>query len=80
MTGPTKPSSGVEGIDAHESPNSAPEPPTTAERHLDDQQIAWLSAGPEVFHTPVTQSRSKPSIALSALAVVVAGLAVATVA
>lgn len=79
MTRPTKSSAGVEGVDAHELPNSAPQLATTAETHPDDQQNAWLRAGPEVFHAPVTQSRSTPIIGLSALAVVVAGLAVATV-
>lgn len=77
MTRPTKTPTEVEGIDAHELPNSAPELSTAAEADRDDQQLAWLRAGPEVFHAPVTQSRSKQIVGLSALAVVVAGLAVA---
>ncbi len=79
VTRPTKSPAEAEGTDTPELPNRAPQP-TTAKAHPDDQQTAWLRAGPEVFHAPGTQSRSKQIIGLSALTVVVAGLAVATAA
>ncbi len=78
VTRPTKSPAEAEGTDTPELPNRAPQP-TTAKAHPDDQQTAWLRAGPEVFHAPGTQSRSKQIIGLSALTIVVTGLAVATV-
>lgn len=77
MTRSTEPPVNGEGTEAKELPNHAPQLATTAEAQTDDQRIAWLRAGPEVFHAPVAQSRSRQIIGLPALAVVVTGLAVA---
>jgi hypothetical protein len=46
--------------------------------HDKDQQIGWLRAGSEALHAPKTRFPSRQTIGLSALAIVVAGLAVAT--
>lgn len=79
-SGVTRPTESPAEVEGTELPNSAPQPATTAKAHPDDQQIAWLQAGPEAFHAPGTQPRSKQIIGLSVLTVVVAGLAVATAA
>lgn len=77
MIPPVNSTPDVESGDAHPSPQHAsPEPATDAQQHLDEQQHAgWLRAGPEVSRAPATHSPSKRGIGLSALAIVVTGLA-----
>lgn len=72
----------VEGSDAHESQqNGDPQLATGAQARLEEeQQIAWLREGPEVFHAPGTHVPSRKTIGLSTLALVVSGLAVAAMA
>jgi type IV secretory pathway VirB10-like protein len=80
MTQPTNPTKvKVEGSDAHESQqNGDPQLATGAQARLEEeQQIAWLREGPEVFHAPGTHFPSRKTIGLSTLALVVSGLAVA---
>jgi hypothetical protein len=72
----------VEGSDAHVSQqNGDPQLATCPQARLDEeQQIAWLRTGPEVFHTPGTHLPSRKTIGLSTLALVASGLAVAAMA
>jgi hypothetical protein len=67
----------VGSSDAHQSPqHGSPEPATDAQQHLDEHQhTGWLRAGPEVSRAPATHSPSKRAIGLSALAILVTGLA-----
>jgi hypothetical protein len=82
MTQSTSSPAHVEGNDADTSqPNRAPQLATKTPTHHDqEQQIAWLRAGPEVFHAPGTRLPSKRIIGLSALAIVVSALTVGTTA
>jgi len=85
MTQPTNPPARavaeVEGSDAHEpQQNGDPQLATGPRARLEEQQIAWLRAGPEVFHAPGTHFPSRKTIGLSTLALVVSGLAVAAMA
>jgi hypothetical protein len=83
MTQPTNPAKvKVEGSDAYESKqNGDPQLATAAQARLEEeQQIAWLREGPEVFHSPGTHFPSRKTVGLSALALVVSGLAVAAMA
>jgi hypothetical protein len=76
MTQPINSPAHVEGNDADTSqPNRAPELATKTPTHHDqEQQIAWLRAGPEVFHAPGPRLPSRQIIGLSALAIVVSAL------
>lgn len=71
----------VDGSDTHESRQDGdPQLATGAQAHDDtEHQIAWLSAAPEVAHPGPRGSRRR-TIGLSALAIVVPGLAVAAMA
>lgn len=64
---------------AHElQQNGDPQLATGPRARLEEeQQIAWLRAGPEVFQAPETHFPSRKTIGLSSLALVVSGLAVA---
>ena len=81
MTQPANPPArpaAVDGSDTREPrQNGDPQLATGAQAHDDkEQQVAWLWAGPEAVH-PVTRGSQWPTIGLSALAIVVSGLAVA---
>lgn len=85
MTQPTNPPvkvAIVEGSDAHESQqNDDLQLATGAQARLEEEQhVAWLREGPEVFHAPGTHVPSRKTIGLSTLALVVSGLAVAAMA
>jgi hypothetical protein len=77
MIPPVNSTPDVESSDAHQSPqHGSPEPATDAQQPLDEQQhTGWLRAGPEVSRAPATHSPSKRGIGLSALAILVTGLA-----
>lgn len=83
MTQPVSPPARaeVDGSDTHQSQqNGDPQLATGAWAHDDkEQQVAWLRAGPEVTY-PTTRGSRRRSIRLSALAIVVSGLAVAAMA
>lgn len=81
MTQPTNPPV-IEGSDAQKpQQNGNPQLATGTQVRLDEeQQIAWLRKSPEVFRAPGTHFPSKKTIGLSALAIMVSGLAVAAMA
>lgn len=83
MTQPASPPARaeVDGSDSHESQqNGDPQLATGAQADDDkEQQVAWLRAGLEVAH-PGTRGSRRRTIRLSALAIVVSGLAVAAMA
>lgn len=77
MIPPVNSTPDVESSDAHQSPqHDSPEPATDGQQHLDEQQhTGWLRAGPEASRAPAAPSPSKRGIGLSALAILLTGLA-----
>lgn len=78
MTQPIDSPAQVENSDTESQHDSGPRLAPGAPVHPDtEQQIGWLRPSSEAFHAPGTCFTSRQTIALSALAIVVSGLAVA---